>query len=174
MINGTIWLTGISSSGKTTLALKLIDDLKQIGIKNIVMIDGDIIRKEIINYNYDINNREEMGLLKASIAREENSKGNIAVVTGIAAKKKWREVYRKMIANYFEVFLDCSLKACIERDQKNIYQKAIKGEYENFPGVTEMYETSNKVDLILNTEKNSIKESSKILMQNVVKFIDYN
>ena len=54
MINGTIWLTGISSSGKTTLALKLINNLKLIGVKNIVMIDGDIIRKKIINYNYSV------------------------------------------------------------------------------------------------------------------------
>jgi len=173
MINATIWLTGISSSGKTTLALKLKNDLKLIDIKNTVIIDGDIIRKETINYKYDINNREEMGLLKANIAREENLKGNIAIVTGIAAKKSWRAKYRKIIKNYFEVFLDCSVEACVDRDQKNIYQKAIKGEYDNFPGVTEIYEVSRKVDLIINTEKNSIEESSKILMQNVIKFIDY-
>ena len=114
-----------------------------------------------------------MGLLKANIAQEENLKGNIAIVTGIAAKKSWRESYRRIIENYFEVFLDCSVEACINRDQKNIYQKALNGEYDNFPGVTEKYEASNKIDLMINTERNNIEASSKILIENVIKFIDY-
>jgi len=151
--NFTIWITGLSASGKTTLGLLLKKKLLDYGLNNVVFLDGDILRDKLKIYEYDENNRKIVGNLKAKIAKEENKKGNIVIVTGIASKKIWREEYRKIIDNYYEVYLKCSLETCVNRDYKNQYSKAILGEINNFSGVSDNYEEHKSVDLILDTNK---------------------
>tara|TARA_B100000029_G_C17591264_1_gene962569 strand:+ start:420 stop:956 length:537 start_codon:yes stop_codon:yes gene_type:complete len=160
----TLWLTGISASGKTTLAKKIIEKLNMHdSLSEFLLVDGDEIRNTMSFYQYNNIGREKIGLLKAEMAEEENKKGKNVIVTGIAAKAKWRKDYRKIIENYYEVYLCCSLEACVKRDYKNQYKKAIDGDIGNFGGVTDDYEEHDEVDLKINTETSTIEKSTIIL-----------
>ena len=119
----TIWFTGLSASGKTTLSTQLYKDLKHLSIDNVVLLDGDILRDELKNHNYDVKNRDKIGFQKAKIALELNESGKIVLISGIAHKKNVRKNIRKIFVNYFEIFLDCSVDNCIKRDYKVIIKK---------------------------------------------------
>jgi len=170
----TIWLTGLSASGKTTLARRLRSDLEANGIRNIELLDGDILRNNIEDYDYSTENRNNIGLRKARLALDCNKQGKIAIVTGIAHHKETRERIRKLICHYIEVYLRCPVEACAKRDIKGNYNKALKGDLRDFVGVTEPYQESDNPDLILDTFANSSDECAKILLEYTLKVINSN
>jgi len=167
----TIWFTGLSASGKSTLSQRLYDDLIKMGIKNVVLLDGEAIRDRINNNDFDNSSREKIGTLKAEIAIEENKKGNIVLISGIASKRKWRKDIRDMVDRYFEVYLKCTVDVCAERDFKGHYQKAIAGEYKNFVGITEDYEEHKYVDLQLDTGVDDIECCSEMLLNKIKEYL---
>jgi len=166
---GTIWFTGLSASGKTTLSRHLFNDLKKLGNNNIVLLDGEDIRDKLNNYDFDLNSREQVGIQKAKIALEYNKKGKIVLISGIAHKKEWRKDIRDMFENYLEIYLRCDASHCAERDYKGHYKKAIFGEIDDFIGISEPYEESNDADLILDTKKYSADVCANLLLDKVKK-----
>jgi adenylylsulfate kinase len=174
ILPATIWFTGLSACGKSTLSQKLYDDLVSIGVENVVLLDGEVLRERIKDKNFDNNSREKIGVIKAEIALRENQKGNIVLISGIASKRKWRQDIRDMIDRYFEVYLKCSAAACAERDYKGHYKKAIAGEYENFAGITEEYEEHEFVDLQLDTGTSAIEYCSGVLLDKVKEYLLIN
>jgi adenylylsulfate kinase len=167
----TIWFTGISASGKTTLSTQLYKDLKSCGVNNVVLLDGELIRDEMKNYMFDEKSREEIGLQKAKISHDLNRKGSIVLVSGIAHKSQWRKDVRQLIDNYYEVYLKCDVDICAERDYKDQYSKAFSGKLENFIGVTEQYEESNYSDLTIYTGRDTLEVCSALLLEKVKKVI---
>tara|TARA_Y100001970_G_C14124199_1_gene798007 strand:- start:19 stop:552 length:534 start_codon:yes stop_codon:yes gene_type:complete len=166
----TLWLTGLSASGKTTLAKNIIQKLhNDDSFGNVLLVDGDEIREKIGFFKYNNTQREHIGNLKAELAEKENKNGKFVIVTGIAAKSKWRQQYRKIIKNYYEVYLKCSLDACTKRDYKNQYNKVKTGLIKNFVGVTDKYEEHKEVDLVIDTETNTIEDSANILLNFIKK-----
>lgn len=163
----TIWFTGLSASGKTTLSTKLYKDLKALGVENIVLLDGESIRDEMKNYDFDNSSRGKISYQKAIIAQKFNKEGNIVLVSGITHKAKSRLHNRNNIDNYYEVYLKCDVNICAERDYKNQYIKAFAGEYDNFIGVTEKYEEADIADLTLHTGLKSLNECSSLLLKNI-------
>ena len=169
----TIWFTGLAASGKTSLSERLFDSLSQLDINNIVLLDGEAIRDTLQNYKFDSQNREQIGIQKAKIALDLNSKGKIVLISGIAHKKQWRKDIRGMFNNYFEIFLDCSVEECIKRDFKGHYKKAMSGSLPNFIGITEPYEVSDEYDLRVNTSEQSIEACSKLILDSVLSHLRY-
>jgi len=173
LIPGTIWITGLSASGKSTLGGKLFNDLKAIGVTNVKFLDGESIRKEYGDtFGHVTNERNAILERTIQIARECNDNGIIAIVSAISHKRAIRQKARDTITNFMEVFLDCPLGVCIERDYKGHYQKALNGGYENFIGITESYETSDSPELVINTKSLTIVECQKLLLDEVVRFLD--
>ncbi|MBL1140615.1 MAG: adenylyl-sulfate kinase [Proteobacteria bacterium] len=170
----TIWFTGLSACGKSTLSQKLYDDLTSMGMENVILLDGEAVRERIKNNSFDNNNREKIGVIKAEIALKENQKGNIVLISGIASKRKWRQDIRSMIDRYFEIYLKCSAVTCAERDYKGHYNRAIAGEYENFAGITEDYEEHEYVDLQLDTGTNDIEYCSNVILNKVKQYLLIN
>lgn len=168
----TIWFTGLSSSGKSTLSEKLYNDLYKLGVRNIELLDGEAFRDLVKNDSFDKNNREKIGIQKAKIASELNKKGKIVLVSGIAHKRRWRKEIREMIDNYFEVYLNCDVKECAKRDYKGNYVKALSGKLDNFIGVSEPYEESEEYDLVLHTGRDSIETCSNILLNKIKQTIN--
>ena len=131
-----VWFTGLSGSGKTTISEKLFKDFKKkIKIK---IIDGDIFRRKINNYNYNDFHREKLGHLKIKQAIKYYDKGYSVIVSGVAYKRKWRSDLRKFCKQriYREVFLKCSISQCIKRNikkkkNKDLYKKE-KYKYEEY------------------------------------------
>jgi len=153
-----IWLTGLSGAGKTTIALGLVDRLEK-QLKRIEYLDGDIVRKTISH---------DLGFTKAD--RDENIK-RIALVSSFLSRKAIticafispyraaRDQARKVCNNFIEVFVDCPLEICEDRDVKGLYAKARAGEIKGFTGIDDPYETPQQPDLHLKTGAETIDES---------------
>ena len=171
----TIFITGISASGKSTLGKHLKEDLREIGIENVKLLDGEAIRellaKDGKHFGYSTDERNRLAIEIARIALEYNREGIVAIICAICHVKKIRDEMREIIKNVMEVYLDCSVEACAKRDYKNNYEKAFKGLYDNFVGATEPYQVSDRVELVLHTDNNTIEECADILFKKVKDFL---
>ncbi len=161
-----VWFTGLSSSGKTTLSVNLKKKLYKKGYKKIKLIDGDIFRKKISNFQYDTKSRERIGILKAKLARKYQKDGNIVIVSGIANKKKWRSDIKSKMNNFIEIYTKCPVTICESRDKAKNYKKAQTGKINNFIGINNKYEEGKSLDLTINTSKISLNKS-------LIKIINY-
>jgi len=148
----TIWITGLSASGKSTLGKNLFEQLAQSGVTNVVLLDGEDLRSRLnLKFGYTPDQRFEVIKNIVDIAKEHNRKQEIAIVSTISHKREMREFARNNLDNFYEVYLDCPVEVCSNRDYKGNYEKAFKGEYDCFVGVTEPYERSLTPELVINT-----------------------
>ena len=163
----------MSGSGKTSLGTSLFKSLELLGVLNVELLDGDETRKRLPKtYGYSTEDRKTVGLLVSNLANECNKRGNIAIVCAISHVKQTRAQIREHLApNFMEVYLDCPVEVCADRDIKGHYHKALAGEYENFIGVTEPYQVSDQPELILDTANQSVAQCTDILLEYTLKFL---
>jgi len=170
---GTIWITGITASGKTTLGKKLYEYLLENGIKNVEFLDGDELRNRLtVKYGHSIEDRFLVVKEIVNVAKKSIMDGNISIVSTISHKREMREYAREQIPNFMEVFLRCDPDICADRDYKGQYKIAKSGEYDLFVGVTEPYEESLEPDFLINTGALSEEESSSILIEAAMSFLN--
>lgn len=168
----TIWITGLAASGKTTLSRYLTEALRKEGIANVELFDGEDVRSRLSRkYGYSTEERIQLVSEIARMANESNEKGNVAVVATISHIRKARETARQHIPRFMEVYLDCSADQCAARDYKGHYEKARKGLYDNFIGVTEPYEPSVAPELVLKTGTEAVGECERKLLDAALRFI---
>lgn len=171
----TIFITGITASGKSTLGKRLKEDLVKSGINNVKLLDGEQIRKQLAKrgkcYGYSTQERNKVALELAHMALEYNREGIICILCSICHVEKIREQMRAIIGNVMEVYLDCPAGVCAQRDYKGQYAKASQGLLDNFIGVTEPYQRSERVELVLETGSYSINECSQTLLESVITFL---
>jgi|TARA_B100002003_G_scaffold131135_1_gene121202 adenylyl-sulfate kinase len=171
IIPGTIWFTGISGSGKTTLGKFLYDAIIKKGF-DADFLDGDELRKRFDKqYGHSLEDRFEVAKRIIDIASKCNKEGKIAIVSTVSHKKKMRDMARQNIYYFMEVYLNCPVNVCKDRDYKGLYEKAYINRDELFPGVTEPYEVSENPELILNTASEGIEQCGKILLKKVLRFL---
>ena len=172
---GTILLTGISASGKTTLGRQLLDDLVQMGVTKVQLLDGEDVRKRLQNqgrnYGHSAADRKAVLMEMASMALKANQSGYICIVCTIAHQQESRRKVREKIGKYMEVYLECEVSVCANRDYKDQYRKAYAGLYDVFIGVTEPYQHSEQVELTLRTDCADIDQCSEILLRESLKFL---
>ena len=157
-----LWMTGLPSSGKTTIIRKLAEN-----IKNLVILDGDELREWLSPKDFSREGRNEHNRKVAYLAKML-LKHNIPVgVSLISPYLENRETARKIINNdkkFFELYVKCSLEKCEERDVKGLYKKTRNNEIKNFTGINDPYEEPPNPDVVINTEEYTTEESvSKIL-----------
>ena len=171
---GTIFITGISASGKTTLGKRLLNDLIESGFKNLKLLDGEETRTLFetrgLHFGYSVEDRDAHTREIAKLVFEYNAKGIICIVCAIAPSKKSREEMRQQVGSLMEVYLECPVEVCAKRDYKGHYSKAFKGLYKTFIGVTDPYEISDHPQLVLKTHKMDVKLCSETLLK---KSLDY-
>ena len=149
-----IWLTGLSGSGKTTIARALERQLFDQG-NNIYMLDGDNLRSGLnSNLGFSFEDRKEnvrrIGEVSALFARA----GFIVITAFISPFAEDRKNALKAFdENSYEVYLSASIEICEKRDPKGLYKKARSGEIRDFTGIDSPYEIPENPDLVLNTEK---------------------
>jgi adenylylsulfate kinase len=173
LIPGTIWITGISASGKTTLGKSLSENLKQHGFENVKLLDGEDLRQQLDRvYGHSV--KERFAVLRniVRIANEYKQQGYAVIVSTISHKKAMREIARTALLPFTEVRLECSVETCRKRDYKGNYAKAFAGELATFIGVTEPYESSDAPELVLNTEALSSNECSEILFRHALSLFE--
>jgi adenylyl-sulfate kinase len=161
----SIWLTGLSGAGKTTLGILLSQWFKDNG-RSIVFLDGDELRKGI---NKDLGFSENDRLENVRRVAEINKlllKNNITVINCfIAPTNSMRKLIRGIVTEDLAmIFLNTSIETCRARDPKGLYKKVDAGKIANFTGITGVFEPFSDADLILSTEQ-SIDSSLSELKQ---------
>ena len=163
-----LWFTGLSGSGKTTIALELKKKLVDKG-KKVDILDGDSIRDSInLHLGFSRNDIRENNLTIAKIAKERLLNYDFILVPIISPYKNDRTEAKRIIGaeNFFEVFINTPIDECINRDPKGLYKKALNGKIKNFIGICNdtPYEEPAQPDILVQTENLSINESvNKIL-----------
>lgn len=157
----TIWLTGLSGAGKTTLSLLLEEELTKRGIKT-ERIDGDSIRMGLCrDLGFSPEDRVRNIERVCFVAKLLNRHGVAVVASLITPYKQMRDYCRKELGRYVEVYVKCPLDVLIERDVKGLYKKALSGEIQGFSGVSDPYEEPDKPNIVVETDKETVEESLK-------------
>lgn len=156
-----IWLTGLSGSGKSTIAQMVEDRLHQLG-KLTMFLDGDNIRDGLnANLGFSEEDRKENIRRIAEVNKLFNSSGVITINAFVSPTKEIRKMARDIIGDSFlEVFVDTPLELCEERDVKGLYAKARKGEIANFTGISAPYESPEEPEVHLKTADVSPEKSA--------------
>ena len=162
----TIWFTGLSCSGKTTLSKKVEEDLRRRGLKKIELLDGDVVRTNLskgLGFSKEDRdtNIKRIGFVCKLLTRN----GVIAIAAAISPYREARDFNRKEIGDFVEVYCKCPLEVCTERDVKGFYKKALAGEVKHYTGVDDPYEEPLNPEVILETDRETLEESVSKLMR---------
>lgn len=166
-----IWFTGLSGSGKSTIANALEIELHNRGIQTFTL-DGDNIRKGINkDLSFSPEDRTENIRRIAEIANLMVEAGMVTLAAFVSPYRKDREDIRKIVGNdnFVEVFVNTSLEACEKRDVKGLYKKARAGEIANLTGITAPYEEPVNPDIEIKTEEKSVEEAVNQIMEHIEK-----
>jgi adenylyl-sulfate kinase len=162
-----VWLTGLSASGKSTLARLVADELERRGLL-VERLDGDIVREHLskglgFSKADRDTNIERIGWVASRLARA----GAVVVVSAISPYEEARQKARRLIeehAAFVEVHVATSLEECVRRDPKGLYAKAYAGEIGEFTGVSDPYEEPSAPELRLDTEGRTPAESLELVL----------
>ena len=161
----TLWLTGLVCSGKSVLADALADDLKKRGMK-VERLDGDIVRKSLTRDLGFSDEDRRTNIERVTFVAKLLTRNGVAVLASfISPFNDIREYSRKEIGSYILVYVKCPIEVCEQRDVKGIYAKARDGEIKQFTGIDSPFEEPDKADIIVDTSKQTIEESKKIILK---------
>ena len=171
-----LWLTGLSGSGKSTIAQELERRLYNEGFFAQVL-DGDNIRSGInSNLGFSLEDREENIRRIAEISKLYVNSGVITINSFVSPTIKIRSQARDIIGeeNFIEIYINTPLEICEKRDIKGLYQKARKGEIKGFTGIDSPYEPPVNPDVNVHTENLSVTESANIIYEYIFAKIRHN
>ncbi|NLN26060.1 MAG: adenylyl-sulfate kinase [Bacteroidetes bacterium] len=163
----TLWFTGLSGSGKSTIANALEQKLYDEGIHTYTL-DGDNIRLGInANLTFSPEDRAENLRRVAEVAKLMNDAGLVVLAAFVSPYRKDREKVKNIVGNdnFVEIYVNTPLETCEARDIKGLYAKARKGEIQNFTGVNAPYEPPLNSDISIDTSKESIETSVATLWE---------
>ena len=165
-----IWLTGLPCSGKTTLSKEIEKYFKDKKLP-IQRLDGDVVRKTISNdLGFSKQDRNKNIERISYIAQMLSDNGVNVVSAFVSPYQEMRDFTRELCENYVEVYIDCSKEKCKERDVKGMYEKAENGEIKDFTGVQDPFEEPQNPEIIVNTEKETVKES----VWKIIRYVEGN
>jgi adenylylsulfate kinase len=160
MAGCTLWFTGLSGSGKTTVSLLVEEELRRRGHR-VELLDGDVVRTNLSKgLGFSKEDRDTNIKRIAFVAQLLARNGVIAITAAISPYRETREHARRQIADFVEVFVDCPVEVCIERDVKGLYKKALAGEIQCFTGVSDPYEEPISPEVVLNTDRETVEASA--------------
>ena len=169
-----IWFTGLSGSGKSTLALRLESYLFHQGYK-VYLLDGDNVRSGLnSDLGFSEHDRKENIRRVGEVANMMLDAGLVVLCAFISPYAAERAFVKKIVGEdrFTEVFVNCSLQVCEERDTKGLYRKARTGALANFTGISAPYEVPASPDVELRTHEESIDESLFRLVQHVAPLLE--
>ena len=153
-----VWLTGLSGSGKSTIAEAVVEQLDRRGVRW-ELLDGDVVRLNLSKgLGFSKEDRDTNILRIGWVAERLVYHGAAVVVSAISPYRNIRDQIRAQIPRFVEVFVSCPVEECARRDVKGLYEKAMKGEISNFTGVNDPYEPPKNPELVLETNVLSQEE----------------
>jgi adenylylsulfate kinase len=159
-----VFLTGLSGSGKTTIARTLIDHLRRRG-QTPVLLDGDEIRQAIKLTGFDEESRKRHNLNVGYMARLLEAQGKVVIVSLISPYADIRKQIRDMCGRFVEVYVCTDISVCMERDVKGLYAKALSGEITEFTGVSAPYEAPARPEISIDTATISPDAAARRILQ---------
>ncbi|MEM9387480.1 MAG: adenylyl-sulfate kinase [Pseudomonadota bacterium] len=169
---GTVWISGLSASGKSTLASGLCERLLRIQAADPLLIDGEYMRARLDDrYGHSLTDRESVLRHLVDEAARVTADRRLAVVATISHTRDMRSFARQHLVPFMEVYLDCPAQVCAARDRKGHYARAARGEYDCFIGVTHPYEPwagETRPELVLDTQAQEPDQSLAILVDAVL------
>ena len=166
----TLWFTGLSGAGKTTISEIVEHELRNRSRK-IEVLDGDIVRTNLSKgLGFSREDRDTNVLRIGFVAELLTRNGVGVIVSAISPYKEARDQVRRRIVDFVEVFVDAPLEVCAERDVKGLYQKAFAGEIPQFTGVSDPYEPPAAPDLTLKTDEEEPQESARKVIEKLEYF----
>ena len=168
----TVWFTGLSGSGKSTISKLLAEKLKSRG-RNVEVLDGDIVRTNLSQGLTFSKEDRDINIRRIGFVANLLTRNGVAVIcAAISPYKNVRDENRKLIANFIEVYVKASVETCKERDVKGLYKKALAGEITEFTGISDPYEPPDFPEVICDTEKETVEESTQKII-NILEEMGY-
>jgi adenylyl-sulfate kinase len=160
----TLWFTGLPCSGKSTLAKKVEEILLERGVK-VELLDGDEVRTNLSKgLGFSKEDRDTNIKRIGYVCKLLSRNGVAAIAAAISPYKAVRDEVRNSIDNFVEVYVKAPVDVLKERDVKGMYKKALAGEIKNFTGVDDPYEEPDNPEILIESDKESVEEStSKII-----------
>ena len=166
-----IWLTGLSGSGKSTVAVELQAQLFEVGCQ-VFILDGDNIRHGLNkDLGFSPEDREENIRRIGEVAKLFADAGIIVITSFISPYRKDRDINRELLpkGEFVEVYVEAPLDICEKRDPKGLYKKARAGIIPEFTGISAPYEAPLKAELVINTDELSVEESAQKILEYLTK-----
>jgi adenylyl-sulfate kinase len=155
----TLWFTGLSGAGKSTISEQIFERLKTSGAK-VELLDGDVVRTHLSKglgfskEDRDTNVRR-IGFVSELLSRN----GVIALVAAISPYREVREEIRGRIGNFVEIYVHCPIEVLAKRDVKGLYKKALAGEIPGFTGVSDPYEPPLRPEVTIDSSREAVDDS---------------
>jgi len=157
----TLWFTGLSGAGKSTVANVVIQELRARGMK-VESLDGDVVRTHLSKgLGFSKEDRDTNIRRIGFVAQLLSRNGVVAVVSAISPYRAVRDEVREMVTDFVEVYVKAPLETVMARDVKGLYRKAIAGEIKEFTGISDPYEEPLNPELVLETDKETVEESAR-------------
>jgi adenylylsulfate kinase len=157
----TLWFTGLSGAGKTTISTMVAEELRSRGSR-LEILDGDVVRENLSKGLGFSKEDRDTNIRRIAFVADLLSRNGVPVITAaISPYREIRDEARELMgARFIEVFVKASVEVCADRDPKGLYEKAFAGEIKEFTGVSDPYEEPLAPELTLETENESPEESA--------------
>ena len=164
-----LWFTGLSASGKSTVAEAAVVELRKRGVR-IEVLDGDVVRTNLSKgLGFSKEDRDTNILRVGFVANLMSRNGLAACCACISPYKHIRDTVRKQVegdgGRFIEIFMDTPIEECMKRDVKGLYKKALAGEIKQFTGVDDPYEEPSRAEVVIDTEAQSPEESARVIVE---------
>ena len=157
----TLWFTGLSGAGKTTISQIVENELRDRGSR-VEVLDGDVVRENLSKGLGFSKEDRDTNIRRIAFVADLLSRNGVPVITAaISPYRELRDEARELMGDRFiEVFVKASVEVCAERDVKGLYEKAFRGEIKEFTGVSDPYEPPLNPELTLDTEHDAAEEDA--------------
>src|SRR5215204_6631599 len=161
----TLWFTGLSGAGKTTISKIVERELRDRGSR-VEILDGDVVRENLSKGLGFSKEDRDTNIRRIAFVADLLSRNGVPVITAaISPYKEIRDEARQLMGDRFvEVYVEASVDTCAERDVKGLYAKAFSGEIKEFTGVSDPYEAPESPEVVCDTESETAEESAQKLI----------
>ncbi|NUP88507.1 MAG: adenylyl-sulfate kinase [Candidatus Sumerlaeia bacterium] len=164
----TIWFTGLSGAGKSTIAHVLANRFHEAGLR-FEILDGDVVRTNLSKgLGFSKEDRDTNIRRIGFVAHLLTRNGVIVICAAISPYRAIRDEVREMIGDFVEVYAAAPLETCEERDVKGLYKKARAGELKEFTGISDPYEEPLHAEVVCHTDKETPQQSAQKILNRLV------
>ena len=161
-----LWFTGLSGSGKSTIATRVHHALVRRGV-DVEYIDGDALREVFPSTGFTRGEREEHLRRTGYMASRLAAHGVTVVASFVSPYRESRDFIRRLCPGFVEIYVATPLEECERRDVKGLYARARRGEIRNFTGIDDPYEAPERPELTLDTSALSVDQATAAVLEHV-------